>query len=243
MDDKASNQETQLRLAADEAIGRMSDLLLRLHEYKFSMMRSLFDGAGESRPSVRLGDILLRGEGMILAPPQQILSGQPSSEGFAVITGEAVETLRFLPERCRSAPSGFAAEPGGRVRAMDIVMLRRGERAGACAIMPVFFKGGILSGECIALRPDPSRCEAFYLGNVLHHYFRTGILNTLRVSAQEGEISLSLLEGLEIPLPPPGEQKNIAETLLAASGRIVECEMICEKIKKLREVLLSDPAE
>ncbi len=243
MDKTLKDQEARLREAASTSLAAMNELLQRLHEHKLSMMRVLFDGAAASWPSVRLRDVLMKGDGIILPSPHQMLSGKASAGGLPVITGEAVETLRFLPERCRSAPGEFAAEREGRVRAMDIVMLRRGERAGACAIMPVFFAGGILSEECLCLRADPSRCEAFYLGNALHHYYRAGVLNTLRIGSKEREISLSLLEALELPLPPPGEQKRIAETLLAASSKIVECETIAEKIKELRDALVSEPAK
>lgn len=243
MDKNLQDQEASLREAANISLAATNDLLRRLHEHKLSMMRALFDGAAGSWPSVRLRDVLMKGDGLILAVPHQVLSGNASSGGLPVITGEAVETLRFLPGRCRSAPDEFAAGCEGRVRAMDIVMLRRGERAGACAIMPLSFAGGILSEECLCLRADPSRCEAFYLGNALHYYYRTGMLNTLRIGSQEREISLSLLEALELPLPPPGEQKRIAETLLAASGKIVECEAVSEKIISLRDALTSDPAK
>ena len=100
--------------------------------------------------------------------------------------------------------------------------------------MPVFFPGGILGPGCVRISADPGVCEPFYLNNVLHSYFQSGVLYTLNAGSGEMAIDLELLRRLMIKLPPIPEQKRIADILLALSGEIVAGEDALSRIRSIR---------
>jgi len=233
--------------AADIAARSVEELIGRIFEYKHRLMeRLLSDGIGHARfkesPAGRIPD------SWRVVPLQEVLAGRKIVEGPAslpgagdgaagvpVIVPECVGSLRLLENRCGAVAKDRAKKLAEfAVSGSDIVMAVRGDHAGASAIMPVFFPGGILGPGCVKLSADPALCEPFYLNNVLHSYFQSGVLYTLNAGSGEMAIDLELLRRLMIKLPPIPEQKRIADILLALSGEIVAGEDALSRIGSIR---------
>ncbi|MBP7603304.1 MAG: restriction endonuclease subunit S [Spirochaetes bacterium] len=233
--------------AADLSARSIEELIGRIFEYKHRLMeRLLSDGIGHARfkesPAGRIPD------SWRVVPLQEALAGRKIVEGPASLPGagdvaavvpviipECVGSLRLLEKRCGAVAKDRAKKLAEfAVAGSDIVMAVKGEYAGASAIMPVFFPGGILGPGCVRISADPGVCEPFYLNNVLHSYFQSGVLYTLNAGSGEMAIDLELLRRLMIKLPPISEQKRIADILLALSGEIVAGEDALSRIRSIR---------
>ncbi len=238
MSDVCRDARARVVQSAGKALREMEELLKSVYEYKYARMHELLSAgpdasATEEWEDVTLKEIAAPGSGMVEGPPENMLSADSVDNGIPVVDGESVSRLRFDPLRCRQVPREFAELEAYGVGGSDIVLARRGPHSGACAIMPIFFAGGVLAPECVKLVPDRKRCEPFYFNNVLHHYYHTGVMDTVRISAEEKEISLTLLGKLPVRLPSLQRQKLIADELLSVSAEIVACEQMMEKLKEL----------
>ena len=80
------------------------------------------------------------------------------------------------------------------------------------------------------MRVDLSLCDPFYLNNVLHYYYRTGVLYSLSGGSDAVELDVELLKKLMIKLPPLDEQKKIAHILLSVSGEMVAAEQAAQAV-------------
>ncbi len=238
--------------AADTAARSIEDLIGRIFEYKHRLMeRLLADGIGHTRFKEGPADRIP--ESWRVVPLQEVLLGRKIVEGPAsmpepgdgaatvpVIVPESIGSLRLHEKRCGSVAKDRTRELGEyMVAASDIVMAVKGEHAGACAIMPVFFEGGVLGPGCVRLAADTALCEPFFLNNVLHSYFQSGILYTLNAGSGEMAIDLDMLRRLMIKLPPLPEQKRIADILLALSGEIVAGEDALTRVRSIRGNFIS----
>lgn len=254
MDDELMNIEEEPTLDADEVIEAadiaarsVEELIGRIFEYKHRLMeRLLSDGIGHSRfkesPAGRIPD------SWRVVPLQEALAGRKIVEGPAslpgagdgaaavpVIVPECVGSLRLIEKRCGAVAKDRAKKLSEfAVAGSDIVMAAKGEYAGASAIMPIFFSGGILGPGCVRITADPEICEPFYLNSVLHSYFQSGVLYTLNAGSGEMDLDLELLRRLMVKLPPITEQKRIADILLALSGEIVAGEDALSRIRSIR---------
>ncbi len=239
MSDLRRNQFGDIEKSAGEIADEITKLHGRLYEYKLSVMEDLMGGDSSApgkdfgeRHLVELGS-LLEGDDIEQGPSNM----RYSDEGVIVITPESVESLRFVRERCRCLTGD--GDPSGEVdvRGSDIVMAIGGERAGACAIMPVFFEGGVLAPGCLRLAARTDSVEPFYLVNVLHYHFRKSSLDAVMAHNGERTVNIQLLKKLPVYLPPLDEQKKIAGELLRISGLIVKAEDARERVEEILEEL------
>lgn len=238
--------------AADTAARSIEELIGRIFEYKHRLMeRLLAEGIGHSR--FREGPAGRIPESWRVVPLQEVLAGRKIVEGPAslpepddgaatvpVILPESIGSLRLHEKRCGAVARDRARKLGEyAVAGSDIVMAVRGEYAGASAIMPVFFEGGIVGPECVRLTADTGLCEPFFLNNVLHSYFQSGVLYTFNAGSGEMAIDLDMLRRLMIKLPPLPEQKRIADILLSLSGEIVAGEDALTRVRSIRGNFIS----
>lgn len=221
-----------VRRTARNAVGALDELCAALHDYKYQLMKELLAaGSGHDEPGgahsgklpegwrmIKLGDLVKKPGGLIEGPA----AAKHGNDGAMIVTGESVASLRFIPGKCAKGEAGAVPEGEYLVLGADIVMVKSGERAGACAIMPVFFDGALLGSGCIRIVPDATVADPFYVCNVLHYLFRGGFLKA--VTAGDGGIDMALLSELQVKLPPMEEQKKIAGALLEVSGLVVKAE-------------------
>lgn len=217
------------RAAALDAAARLEQCL---HDYKFALMGRLLAPVLESAGSAgashawhlqTLRDLVVPG-GLAMGAPPEITDRARASAGEPLVTGESVSTLRFRDEVCpRMDPARVRELAPYRIRAAEIALCVEGPAAGAGAIMPLVFGGGIVAAECVRIAVDPARCEVFYLNNVLHYAYRAGTLASLLASAAS---PLEVLAGLSLALPPLDDQKRAADELLAVTAEIQNVERI-----------------
>lgn len=233
---------------AGQAASALEELERRVYEYKLAVMGDLLEGnrGGRRRKNsplgeipeewdvVHLGEIVRREGGIVKGPLENTLSAADAPAGVPVITAQSIARLRLEPGKCRHVPDGFEKTGDFGVYACDIVLAVRGEHAGLSAIMPLSFAGGILAPECVKISVDRSRMEPFFLNNLLHYYYRKGILDSCRLQSEERPIGLDFLKKMLLPLPPLEEQKRIAGTLLSISAGIAEIEECRNRIEKIR---------
>jgi len=233
-----------VRKASERAAADIAACLDLLSRSKYAVMEEPTgtpSGEGESAggnekrrfPAVSLGEVL--------DPPGTCIEGagtvpsESTDAGVQVVVPDGVRDLRFRPEHCPRIDEASASGRGAhRVRGMDIMMVKAGEHRLRCAILPLMHPGAVLGPGCIALRADHRRCNPFYLNNVLHQYLHIGYLEQ-EVSAN-GAVDPARLLSLSIPLPPPDEQRRMADRLLNISARIVDAEEAAAAAGRIGEV-------
>lgn len=240
MEKPSSDELNKLLSLTDDALRLTEELYGGIKDYKKLVMRQFLGkgyGETESRwPLTLLSE--LTGESGIREGPDDSATYQEyyRDEGLPLLESKLLTELRlaegvvFLKDDVRDAFQQFV------VRGGDILMVREGDYAGASVIVPIFHGGGMLGPRCVRIRLDTDRCEAFYLLNVLHFYYREGVFEKLR-RGDGMSIEVGTLSELQIPLPPLEDQKQITGTLLELSGAMVAQEAYRHAIERLREMI------
>ncbi len=140
------------------------------------------------------------------------------NKNLLMISAESVRSLKFESEHsvrvlCDENTAKKHLLSGG-----DIVFVLEGHDAGASAIIPVFSPGGVIDGSCAGISIDGTIADPFYVVNVLHYWYRTGLFS--KIVDASGGISIKTLEALEIPLPDVEIQKHVSMAMLHISGLI-----------------------
>ena len=147
-----------------------------------------------------------------------------------VIEPEHVKTLRFNDDDAQRANVTEKVFNEHGLKGGDIVMAVSGPLAGTSAIVPIFHGGALAGKGCLGLRPLTGECESFYLLNVLHFLYNTGLLT--------GEdIPVDTLLQVQIPVPPPNLQDEIAGVMLSLSGVMVAQEAAMAEAWKLLSMI------
>ena len=241
-------------MSIDRALNITEDLLRLIKDYKMLKMQhflginSAMDlNSSESiksetilsqYPVVDLKEILVNNSGIIQGPDDQSLYKEyHSHEGLPLIRSEYLADLRLRVDEYQYLREDIRyALPGYVVQGADILMVQKGEYAGASAIVPIFHEDGILGENCIRIRVNPDLCETFYLLNVLHYYYRAGLLHTM-LENSSGKITTFSISELAVPLLPRKEQKNITDSLLALSGAMAAQETYRDEMLKLKNII------
>ena len=238
--EKPSYELSKMLSLTDDALQLTEELYSGIKDYKKSVMRQFLGtgyGETESRwPMALLGELV--GECGISEGPDDSAAyreyyrdeGMPLLESRLLTELRLAEAVQFMRDDARENFQEFAVHGG------DILMVKEGDFAGASAIVPIFHGGGMLGPRCIRIRLDTDSCEAFYLLNVLHFYYREGVFEKLR-RGDGMRIEVVTLAELQIPLPPSGEQKRITGVLLELSGAMVAQEAYRDSIGRLQEMI------
>ena len=222
--------EEKLASAMDEALKISDDLFQLIKNYKKVVMEKFLgievntgivqayeSGLSSSRwKSVPLQDVVTP-DGIVQGPhSESVYKDSYSEAGCPLILPEHVKSLRFQPEDVRfivsdalSDLSGYTAQGG------DIIMLGQGFDTGASALIPFTYGNSMLGPGIIRIRPQSDLCDTFYMANILHFYYNTGIMKKLK---EEGGITIPKMSELLLPLPPLEKQKQIAGSMLQLSA-------------------------
>jgi len=233
----------------DEALERSDQLSQLIKDLKKTMMRKFLQidknddilkiyESGLPTSSwkiVSLKDIVTS-DGIDQGPKDELFYEDYFSEsGYPLILPKNINSLRFHPHIFRfisnDATTGFQHYMvcGG-----DIIMLQNGDNAGASALVPFMHENSMLSSGIIRIRLNSNMCEIFYILNILHFYYNTGILKNLPGNESDG-ITKPIISEMLLPMPPVEKQKEIADSLLQLSGGIVGQENYREEMLKLRK--------
>jgi type I restriction enzyme S subunit len=94
----------------------------------------------------------------------------------------------------------------------DIVFSRVG-RVGSCFLAKQEHKGWIISGQTLRTRTDPHKIYPAFLFYALQQDSVKEYISGASVGTTRTSINTTILENIEIPIPPLPEQKKIAEIL------------------------------
>ena len=147
-----------------------------------------------------------------------------------VIEPEHVKTLRFSDDDAQRkiVTENVLQEHG--LKGGDMVIAVTGPHAGTSAIVPIFHGGALAGKGCVGLRPLTGECESFYLLNVLHFLYNTGLLI--------GEdIPFDTLLQMQIPVPPRNLQDEMVGLMLSLSGVMVAQEAAMAEARKLLSII------
>ena len=119
----------------------------------------------------------------------------------------------------------------------DIVFSRVG-RVGSCFLAEDKHKGWIISGQTLRTRTDPRKVYPGFLFYALQQESVREYISGASVGTTRTSINTSILEDIEIPLPPLPEQKKIAEILSGIDKEIAGVSQIIQGKRLFRESLL-----
>ena len=240
--------KTQLTSMIDEALGRSDQLSKLIKDFKKTIMKKFLkidenddilkiyeSGFPTSSWGIASLKDIVTSDGIEQGPQDELFYEDFYSEsGYPLILSENINNLRFYPHIFRfisnDASTGFQhyIVCGG-----DIIMLQKGDNAGASALVPFMRENSMLGSGIIKIRLNADLCEIFYILNILHFYYSTGIMKNL-LGSESVNITKSVIAEMLLPLPPVEKQKKIADSMLQLSGGMVAQENYHEEMLKLR---------
>ena len=120
----------------------------------------------------------------------------------------------------------------------DIVFSRVG-RVGSCFLAEDKHKGWIISGQTLRTRTDPRKVYPGFLFYALQQESVREYISGASVGTTRTSINTSILEDIEIPLPPLPEQKKIAEILSGIDHVIASNQNRIRSSQLLKKALIS----
>ncbi|MDY6853926.1 MAG: restriction endonuclease subunit S [Thermodesulfobacteriota bacterium] len=235
----------------DEALEISDTLLKMIKDFKKIMMKKflevdehadilkIYESGFPSSPwKIVMLKELVTPDGIVQGLQDELFyEGSHSENGYPLLLPAHIKSLRFQPDRFRYI-SGKSVSEKYMVQGGDIIMLQHGDEKGACAFVPFMHEDSILGCGMIRIRTDADLCEVFYIANILHFYYNTGIMKNLKEEGS-GRIDPSVLSRMPVPLPPLERQKQIADFMLQLSVGMAAQENYCKemfRIKKLIEI-------
>ncbi len=233
----------------DEALKTSDNLFKLIKDMKKTMMRQFlgiddstditkeYESGFSSSPwkVVQLSE-LIKSDGIVQGPQDASFYDNLYSEtGYPLILPGHIKSLRFMPGEFRfiekdAALNSYIARGG------DIIMLSSGEDAGASVLIPFMHENSMLGSRVMRIRPETDLCEIFYLLNVFHFFYNTGIMKPLKEKATGG-FTIQAISEMPIPLPPLEKQKEIADSMLKLSGGMVAQESYTKEMREFRKLV------
>lgn len=192
----------------------------------FQIYKSSFKSCGWD--IVKLKDVVNPG-GIIEGPrDRSVYDAFYSGSGVPVICPGDIKSLRFFPDNEKyisfDAASRFKEYS---VHGAEIIIRIDDADKGASAIVPIMNEDCILGPGVIKISPDNSIAEVFYILNLLHFYYNTGIVGSII-----GGPSTESVSEIIIPLPPLDKQKQVSELMLELSAGMVAQESYRKEMDK-----------
>jgi len=217
--------------AIQEAIAAQEDVIAAARAFKRSLMQRLFTYGPGQQPAetkeTEIGEIPVHWEVARLAEIAEIQSGGTPSRRQPVYYENGniswVKTLDLTNNMVSSTEEQITqvalSSIRGKLRPRNTVMIAMYGGAGTIG------KSGILGIEAATnqavccILPNPQRFDPFYL----HYYvvqLRPRWMQYAIGTRKDPNISKTVIENQQVPLPPLNEQSNISEMLLAVDEKI-----------------------
>jgi restriction endonuclease S subunit len=233
----------------DEALGTSDKLFKMIKGFKKTMMRKfieidenadilkIYESGFPSSPwKILLLKELVTPDGIAQgSQDESFYEGSYSETGYPLILPEHIKSLRFQPDGFRFISGKSVSDLQQYiVQGGDIIMLQEGDNKGASAFVPFMHEDSMLGCGMIRIRTNADLCEVFYIANILHFYYNTGLMKNLP-EKESGRINKSVISEMPVPLPPLEKQKHIADTMLQLSAGMVAQENYCREMLKLKK--------
>jgi type I restriction enzyme S subunit len=122
----------------------------------------------------------------------------------------------------------------------DLLFARRSlvaEGAGRCSIVLEVDEPTVFESSIIRARPDPAKADPLYLYYLWSSPIGVYLLGTIRRQVAVAGVTGTDLEQLELPLPPPEEQRAISAVLAALDDRIEHSRRTSRALERLARVI------
>lgn len=154
------------------------------------------------------------------------------NNNFTVLTEHNIRSLKFDPGETLYIEHGnLDGADNSLIQSWDIIIRVDDIERGASAIIPMTDKKYLPGENLIRVRLDHGRCEAFYVLNILHFYYNTGLMEMILANPFRETVS-----DIIIPLPPIEIQKQVADNMLQLSAFMNVQEIYCREMTKFRDM-------
>ena len=160
--------------------------------------------------------------GVPVVMPQDINGGRISLASIAQVS----EKIAFGLTRHRLNPG-------------DVIFSRRGDLE-RCAEIASREASWLCGTGCLLVRPPLSRLRAGWLAAIYRHEIGQRYVRATAVGSTMPNLSAGILSGLPLPLPSVAEQDRIVKILKAEDGRVAIELLRLEKLRKIKQGLMSD---
>ncbi|WP_036013579.1 restriction endonuclease subunit S [Robbsia andropogonis] len=146
--------------------------------------------------------------------------------------------LRAIPMRRLELSDGEISRFG--LHANDLLFARRSlvaEGAGKCSIVLDIDEPTVFESSIIRARPDPEIADPLFLYYLWSSPIGVHLLGTIRRQVAVSGITGKDLEQLEIPLPPPAEQREISKVLSALDDKIEQNARTARALERLARTI------
>lgn len=238
--------ESSIAAESSAAIKSSEHMLKLVKELKSSLMRRFLEleyirdiykaySAGfttYSGKSVRLRDLAAE-DGIADGVNFKPCGHEQNNRCIPLLTEDNIKALRFDPTVKFYAEHDCSGRAGKcLIQSWDIIVRVDEKERGASAIVPMTDKEYLPGENVIRVRLDHSLCEAFYVLNIFHFYYNTGLMNSIIKSPYTESVS-----DIIIPLPPVEKQKQIADTMLQLSAAMNVQENYLSEMIKFHELV------
>jgi type I restriction enzyme S subunit len=191
---------------------------------------------------VRLGDVVERSGGLIQTGPfgSQLHQEEYVDEGVPVVMPQNIEDGKVdTAEIAQITPTKAEELSRHRLRENDVVLARRGnlERA---AVITEKEKGWICGTGCLLIRLPVDEIAGSWFGAVYGYGIVQDQIMAQAVGSTMLNLNQSILENLQLALPPLHEQERITSVLSRADAKIEEEIELKLKLQGLKTGLMQD---
>jgi len=168
-----------------------------------------------------------------------ILTSDYSATGVRLLQIGDIGVGRFIGKSKRFISEERARELGcNLLNAGDILISRMPDPIGRACILPELDGPSITAVDVAIWRPDTTTTDRRFLTYCLNSSNWFALVGSYAAGSTRTRISRSLLEAIEIPLPPLREQRRITEILSAVDERIEKTHSVLEKLRDLKHGVL-----
>lgn len=215
------NAWARLREGVTEAKVQAVFLLRSLREEAFGT-KSL---RNDRRCRLPLGEIVASG-GVVDGPFGSNLKSEHWTDvGVPVVQGSHISSGTYFVDR----PYYVSEETARRlskceVRAMDIVMIKKGMSCGSVAVIPRGLPSMLLSSNTLRIRPDDGKVRGRFLYYFLTWFRETGRFDGLIGATQQKATTLRDVRRIPVPVPSLREQDEVVDAIDSVAGSLVSLE-------------------
>jgi type I restriction enzyme S subunit len=251
----------------DQAIQKTEEIIEQLYTVRDSLMREIFNfGIGykgnlrspedsahkfkktplgripESWECVRLGKIIDRSGGFIQTGPfgSQLHKKEYVEEGIPVVMPQNIEESKILKDEIAKITLEKANDLARhRMEPNDVIIARRGDLERAASISKRE-EGWLCGTGCLLIRPPESEIYREWLRMAYQHPRSQHQINSRAVGSTMSNLNQSILESLQIALPPVEEQERITEIISNVDTRIGHENTYSSRLQRLKQGLMQD---
>jgi type I restriction enzyme S subunit len=251
----------------DQAIQKTQEIIGQIQQFKKGLMQDLFvcgvNEKGNLRNSekeiyefkktplgripkswecVRLEELIERFGGFIQTGPfgSQLHKEEYVTDGVPVVMPQNIQDGKIIKKRISQITSKKSEDLARhKMQPNDVVIARRGDLERAASITERE-EGWICGTGCLLIRPPREIINGQWLRMVYQHPLSQHQINSRAVGSTMSNLNQSILENLQLALPPIEEQEKIVRTFSDVSTRVNNEREYLSHLNNLKNGLMQD---